>query len=108
MVKGGHERRVAEGDLGLGDDAVKEKSLERRGEARTPRRGNDHAGVPCQLERDPGRAQGLARGRGRVKEGLVRVEVRRSLLQLTRDLASATADIWSFSHANRLQRAATG
>ena len=108
MVKGGHERRVAEGDLGLGDDALKEKSLERRGEARTPRRGNDHAGAPGQPERDPGRAQGLPGGRVRENEGLARVGLRRSLGQETRKLAATTAEIWSSSHANRLQWAATG
>src|SRR2546428_6686685 len=106
MVKGGHERRVAEGDLDLGDDALKEKSLERRGEARTPRRGNDHAGVPGQLQRDPGRAQGLPGGRVREHEGLARGGLRRSLGPETRNLAATTAEIWSSSHANRLQWAA--
>src|SRR5207302_7913222 len=103
MVNRGHERRVAEGDLGLGGDALKEKSLERRGEARTPRRGNDHAGVPRQPERDPGRAQGLPGGRVRENEGLARVGLRRFLGQGTRNLAATTAEIWSSSHANRLQ-----
>src|SRR5713101_5912621 len=104
MLKGGHERRIAEGDLGLGDDALKEKSLEIRGKARTPRGGNDHAGVPCQPERDPGRAQGLPGGGVRENEWLVRVGARRSLSQETRNLAAATAEIWSSFHANRLQR----
>src|SRR5207245_1254151 len=108
MVKGGHERCVAEGDLGLRDDALKEKSLERCGEARTPRRSNDEAGVPCQLERYPGRAQGLPSGRVRENEDVVRFGVRSFVRQDPCYLATAAAEIWSSLHANRLEQTAPG
>jgi len=84
----------------LGDDALKEKSLEKAWGSSNAETRNDHASVPWQPERDPGRAQGLPGGRVGRNEGLARVGLRRSWAKSPAICGHDCRDL-IFSHANR-------